>query len=170
MKRIIAGVVIFLFMTAGLVFAQETVKIGYVDMRKAMSESKAGKTALSKLEKTAKEKQTKIEKEKKKIVSLQEAFEKKAATMTDEEKQTKQKEFKEKVDAFEKMVNETQKEFTETQAEYSKKIHASMKEAVDDVAKAENFTMILDNKDSAVLYAKSGLDRTDAVIKKMNEQ
>jgi outer membrane protein len=169
MKKILVMAIVSLFLAAGLAMAQEAVKIGYVDMKKAMNDSKPGKTALNKLDKTAKEKQGKIDKEKKKLETMQADFEKKAKGMSDAEKQDKQKEFQDKVQAFQKLVGQTQQEFTETQADYTKTIFADMKKAIAKIAKAENFTLIIEKTDTSVLFSKDGLDLTDKVIDAMNE-
>lgn len=169
MKKILTMTIVSLFLAAGLAMAQEVAKIGYVDMKKAMNDSKPGKAALDKLDKTAKEKQGKIDKEKKKLETMQADFEKKAKSMTDAEKQGKQKAFQEKVQAFQKLVGQTQQEFTETQAEYTKSIFNDMKKAIAKIAKAEGFTLIIEKTDTSVLYSKDGLDLTDKVIDAMND-
>jgi outer membrane protein len=170
MKRILAVMVGIMFMAAGLAFAQESTKVGYVDMKKVMNDCKAGKAALVKLEKNAKDKQAAIDKEKKKLETLQADFEKKAAAMSDKDRQDKQKDFQEKVQAFQKMVGQSQQEFNEMQADYTKKVFADMKEAISEIAKTDSFTIILEKTDTSVLYAKDGLDLTNKVMKKMDAQ
>lgn len=169
MKKILAMTIVSLFLAAGVAIAQESAKVGYVDMKKAMNDSKAGKAALNKLDKTAKEKQGKIDKEKKKLETMQADFEKKGKGLSDKEKQNKQKEFQEKVQAFQKLVGQTQQEFTETQTEYTKNIFNDMKKAIAKIAKAEGYTLIIEKTDTSVLYSKDGLDLTEKVIDAMNE-
>ncbi len=170
MKKVLVSITVFIFMTAGLVFAQENVKIGYVDMKKVMNDCKAGKAALDKLEKNAKEKQTKIDKEKKKLETMQADFEKKAAGLTDKERQSKQKDFQDKVQAFQKMVSQSQQEFNEMQAEFTKKVFNDMKATIAGIAKADNYTIIIEKTDTSVLYAKDGIDLTEKVMEKMNAE
>jgi outer membrane protein len=170
MKKILATVIVSIFMATGFAFAQESIKIGYVDMKKVLNDSKAGKAALDKLDKSAKEKQTKIDKEKKKLEALQADFAKKAAGLSEKEREDKQKEFQEKISAFEKMVGQTRQEFGDMQAEYTKKVFNEMKDAIADIAKAGNYTIVIEKTDTSVLYAKDGLDLTEKVMDKMNAQ
>jgi outer membrane protein len=170
MKKLLVVMIGIVFMAAGLAFADEGIKIGYVDMKKVMNDCKAGKAALAKLDKEAKDKQATIDKEKKKLGTMQADFEKKAAGMTDKERQSKQKEFQDKVDAFQKMVGQSQQEFNEMQADYTKKVFNDMKKAIADIAKAGNYTVIIEKTDTSILYSKDGLDLTDKVMDKMDSQ
>ena len=169
MKRFLVLTMVSIFMAAGIAMADESVKIGYVDMRKALNECKAGKAAKGKLEKSVKEKQGKLDKEKKKLETMQADFEKKAVGMSDQDKQGLQKEFQEKIQAYQKMLQEAQKEVSEKEGDVTKRILADAKKAIADVAKAGNFTLIIEKTDTSILFSKDGLDLTEKVIDKMDE-
>jgi outer membrane protein len=168
MRKVLGVVAVLVLMVTGLAFSQENAKIGFVDMKRVMNDCKAGKAALAKLEKNAKEKQANIDKEKKKLESQQADFEKRAAGMSDKERQDKQKEFQEKIQAFQKMVGQNQQEFNELQAEYTKKVFNDMKKAIANIAKADNYTIIIEKTDTSILYSKDGLDLTEKVMEKMD--
>jgi outer membrane protein len=158
MKKVLVMTVVSLFMVVGFAFAQENGKVGYVEMKKALNASKAGKAALAQLDKTAAEKQGGIAKEKKKLEDLQADYEKKSASLTD----------KERIANFQKLVEKTQQEFGDTQAEFTKKVYKEMKKAIAEIAKAENFSLVIEKTDTSVLFSKDELDLTDRVIEKMN--
>ena len=170
MKRIIVLSLILLMATLGIASAEEGLKIGYVNMRKALNECKAGKAAKEKLEKSIKEKQVTLDDEKKKLESMQEDFEKKASLLSDKAKQEKQKEFQEKVQTYQKLLADAQKEINEKEADATKKIIEGLKDVISAIAKKESYTLVFEETEISVLYAKDGLDLTDKVIAQYNEK
>jgi outer membrane protein len=168
MKKILVTACVSLFLATGLAYAQEAVKIGYVDMRKAVSECKAGKAAKEELDKAIKEKQAKVIEEKTKLEALQAEYEKKAPKLSDKEKQEKQKEFQEKVQVYQKMVSDAQKEVNAKEAEYTNKIVGDINKIIADISKAGKYTLVLGKTEGTILYGKEGLDLTGKVIQKMD--
>jgi outer membrane protein len=168
MKKVIVLLCVSLFLASGFAYAQDQIKIGYVNMRKALNESKSGKAAKETLEKSIKEKQGTLDEEKKKLESLQEDFEKKTSLLSDKAKQDKQKEFQEKVQAYQKLVADAQKEINEKEAAVTKKIIDDIKKIIADMGKEENYTLIFEETEISVLYAQKGLDLTDKVLEKLN--
>jgi outer membrane protein len=167
-RKILIMIGISVFMATGFANAQESLKIGYVDMKKAMNDCKDGKAAMDKLEKNVKDKQAKLDKEKKKVLSMQAELEKKASVLSDQEKQDKQKEFGEEVQAYQKMVAEAQKEVNETQAKITNTIAEDIKKIIAAIAKTDNYTIIFEKTATSILYSKEGLDLTGKVIEKMD--
>ncbi|MGW8271842.1 MAG: OmpH family outer membrane protein [Thermodesulfovibrionales bacterium] len=170
MKKAFVVVVAFVLLTSAAAMAQEGLKIGYVNMRKALNECVAGKGAKDNLEKTIKDRQALLDEEKKKLEGLQEDFEKKAALLSDKAKQEKQKEFQEKVQAYQKMVADAQKELNEKEAAATKSIIEGLRSVIAEFAAKEGYTLVFEETEISVLYAKEGLDLTDRVIKLYDEK
>jgi outer membrane protein len=89
-----------------MVGAADKPAIGYVDMRTVLVESKAGKQHKLDMEKFVKSKQTELKKEEEKLKSLQQTLEKEMLTLTEAQKQDKQRGFQEKVQVFQKMAQD----------------------------------------------------------------
>lgn len=170
MKKIAVMLFGSALMVAGFAYSQDNIKIGYVEMRKAVNECKAGQAARDNIEKSARDMQAKIDKEKKKLDSIRADYEKKAPGMSDQERQDKQKEFQEKIQVFQQMIAENQKTLNEKEVDATKKIFNDIKKIVADLAKADGYTLIIEKTDTSVLYSKDGLDLTERVIEKMNAQ
>lgn len=164
MKKIVAGSVVALFIFSGVTFAAETVKIGYVDVKKALSESNAGKGAKEALEKLIAEKRAKVDTERKKVEPLQAEYEK----LSDKEKKEKQKEVQDKLQAYQKVVNEAQAEVNAKETELSKQILDDINKIVASLAKSGSYSVVFSRTDGQIMYAKEGLDLTSKVIEKMN--
>ncbi len=170
MKKILVIVFVSLFAAAGLASAQEAVKLGYVDIRKAINECKSGKSAMAELDKSIKEKQVKVDEEKKKLEVIQADYEKKASDLSEKEKTAKQKDFQEKVQVYQKILAEAQKEVKDKEAAYTKKILGDINKAIEALAKAGKYTMIFGKTEGAILYSKDGIDLTAKVIKKLDSE
>ena len=87
---------LLLFLLLGFswpVAAQEKVKIGYIDFRKAIQESQAGKKAKEKFQAEVKRVESEIAKERQQLEQMQADFEKKSRLLKEEELRNLQREF-----------------------------------------------------------------------------
>jgi len=160
-------------MAAGLLIgvsaqAADNVKIGYVDVRAVLLESKPGKQHKANMESLVKDKQTAIKKEEDKLKTLQQALEKEMLTLTEAQKQEKQRGFQEKVQAYQKMGQEAERDLRQKDAEYTNKSLDEIRKLIADVAKEEKIGLMLGKTE--VLYAEDGMDLTAKVIQKYDSR
>lgn len=144
------------------------VKIGYVDVRAVLTESKAGKQHRADLEKYIKDKQAVIKKEEEKLNSLKQAFEKDALTLSDAQKQQKQREFQEKVQAFQKMAQDADRELRQKDTEFTNQSIEAIRAIVAEVAREEKMNLVIGRGE--VLYADGGMDLTAKVTQKFDSR
>jgi outer membrane protein len=144
------------------------VKVGYVDVRAVLTESKAGKQHRADLEKYIKDKQAVIKKEEEKLNSLKQAFEKDALTLSDAQKQQKQREFQEKVQAFQKMAQDADRELRQKDTEFTNQSIESIRAIVAEVAREEKMNLVIGRGE--VLYADDGMDLTVKVTQKFDSR
>lgn len=164
MKKTVLIFVAVLLAWAGTVYAQDSMKIGYVNMRKALNECKAGKSAKETLEKSIKDKQEILDKQKKELEEMQDDFEKKSSLLSDKAKQEKQDEFQKKLQEYQKLLADSQKEINEKEGDVTKKIIDDIRGIAKDIGKKEGYTLIFEETEISVIYAMDGLDLTDKVI------
>lgn len=153
--------------TAG---AAEQPTIGYVDVRAVLVESKAGKQHKASLDVFIKDKQTAIKKEEDKLKALQQTLEKEMLTLTEAQKQDKQRGFQEKVQAFQKLAQDAERELRQKDSEYTSKALEEVRKVITDVAKEEKVGLVLGKTEMSVLYAEDGMDLTAKVIKKYDSR
>jgi outer membrane protein len=156
-------------MAAGLLIsapvqADDSVKIGYVDVRAVVLESKAGQQHKAEMEKFVKDKQAALKKEEEKLKALQQTLEKEMLTLTEAQKQDKQRGFQEKVQAFQKSAQDAEREVRQKDTEYTSKALEEVRKVISDVAKDEKVGLVLGKNE--VLFAEDGMDLTAKVIKK----
>jgi outer membrane protein len=162
-------------MAAGLligapVLAADSVKIGYVDVRTVVLESKSGKQHKVDMEKFVKDKQVALKKEEDKLKTLQQNLEKEMLTLTEAQKQEKQRDFQGKVQAFQKSAQEAEREVRQKDTEYTNKALEEVRKVITEVAKDEKVGLVLGKSEMSVLYAEDGMDLTAKVIKKYDSR
>ena len=162
-------------MAAGLligapVLAADSVKIGYVDVRTVVLESKSGKQHKVDMEKFVKDKQAVLKKEEDKLKTLQQTLEKEMLTLTDAQKQDKQRGFQEKVQVFQKSAQDAEREVRQKDTEYTNKALEEVRKVITEVAKDEKVGLVLGKTEMSVLYAEDGMDLTAKVIKKYDSR
>ena len=146
--------------------ARAEVKVGYVDVQRAVMSVEDGKSVKKKLESFAKKKKTELEKAQDDLKKLKEELEKQAALLKDDVKRKKAMEFQQKVAEFQESYLQSEKELQTKQAELSKPILEKLEKIIAGIAKEQNYDLIVEK--SAVLFAKSNFDLTDEVVGRYN--
>ena len=144
------------------------VKIGYVDVRAVLTESNTGKQHRATLDKYVKDKQASLKKEEEKLNSLKQSIEKEALTLSDTQKQQKQKDFQEKVQALQKMAQDAERELRQKDADYTSKSLETVRAIVSEVAKEEKVNLVIGRGE--VLFAEDGMDLTSKVTQKFDSR
>jgi len=164
MKTRIIGCLVVGLLVSTPVLAADSVKIGYVDMRVVVLESKAGQQHKKVMDKFVLDKQTALKKEEEKLKALQQTLEKEMLTLTGAQRQEKERGFQEKVQAFQKTVQEDERELRQKDAEYTNKAIEEIRKIIADVAKDEKVGLVLGKTE--VLFAEDGMNLTPKVIQK----
>lgn len=168
MKRATWAVVLAAWIL-GLGWAQaEEVRIGYVDLRKVMTESAAGKRAKAEIEKIVKQRQESLGRSEQQLKSLQEAYEKDKLLLSEAQRQAKQQEFDEKVRAFQQSRAQAQREVEQQEREFTRRMIPEIRNVIHEVAKERKLTLVFEKNEMPVLYAVDGPDLTDTVIKRLD--
>jgi outer membrane protein len=170
MKQQMIGCVVAGLLIGAPVLAADSVKIGYVDVRNVVLESKSGKQHKADMEKFVKDKQAALKKDEEKLKSLQQTLEKEMLTLTEAQKQDKQRGFQEKVQAFQKMAQDAERELRQKDTEYTNKSLEEVRKIITEVAKEEKIGLVLGKTDMSVLYAEDGMDLTPKVIQKYDSR
>ena len=168
MKRLITVAALAILAVSNMVSAADKPAIGYVDVRTVLLESKAGKQHKTEIEKIFKDKQAALKKEEEKLNALQQNLEKEMLTLSDAQKQEKQRGFQEKVQALQKNAQEAERDLRQKDSEYSTKAVEEMRKVVAEVAKEEKLSLVFGKSEMSVLYSDEGMDITSKVIQKLD--
>jgi len=173
MKRFLLVTILGLFMlSAGMVsatFAKETVKVGVVDLLRALNESESGKKARAELESLIKSKQEPIEEKGRRSEALRADLEKQAAVLSADARKARTEEIVRLERDFQRLIADSQAEVQRKQMELENKILKDLRNAINAIAQEGKYSLIIERADGLVLYVDKSIDITDAVIKKYNE-
>ncbi|MBH1988934.1 MAG: OmpH family outer membrane protein [Myxococcaceae bacterium] len=143
-------------------------KIGVVDLERAINEVEEGKEAKTKLQGEFKKKQDLLDKRQNKLKKLQDQIQTQAITLTEEARQQKAMEFQQEVAEAQQLYATMQQDMVKRQQEVMGTILKKMNPIVEDIAKKEGYTLILNKSEATVLYIQPGLDLTHTVTERYN--
>lgn len=152
----------------GLLFSTNLfaeVKVGYVDMQKAITETKAGKAAFKKLKSFQSTKQKELDKKKKQMEKEEVELQKKFAVYSDEKKMKARQDFQKKALEAEQYFRESQMELAKREKELLEPVIKGLRGAIESYAKKEGYMMIFEKNGSSLLFATKGADLTSRVVK-----
>jgi outer membrane protein len=152
--------------SAPLAEAQEKIKIGYIDIQKAISESNAGKKARERFQVQVKKAEADLLKEKNDVERLKSDFDKKAPLMKDEERKNMEKELQRRLLVYQRSMQDSQQDLRQKEGEMTAEILKDLEKVVTDYGKSEKFTLIVER--SQILYHDHAIDVTDRVIEIYN--
>jgi outer membrane protein len=151
--------------------AQQTMRIGYVDIARIGSESTLGKASAAKSREKQEKFQARILAKRKQLDKQKAAIEAKISTLTPQQRETKAREFQKKVEEFQKFGMNAEKELQALQEELSKAVFAAIEQAAAEYGKANGLGVVIIKRE--LLYLGSSVDSqdvTEGLIKLMNEK
>ncbi len=151
------------------VHAFADVKIGFVDVRKAVESTSTGKKIKKELESEFKKREKTLQKRADDIKKMTGDFEKKSAVLSEEARMKKQQEIQEEMLKYNQEVQKNTADIRKKEQELMEPVFKKMQKAIDDVAKREGYTMVLQSRDN-VLYATKEINLTDSVVKEFEKK
>jgi len=170
MKKWIAAVVVsFGLMSAGGHLAKaEEMKLGFVDMQKALQTVEAGKKAKAQLEKEFNAKKKDLQTEEGAIRKMGEEFKKQALVMNEEARAKKQGEIQERVMKLQELQARSQMELQQKEHDLTQPIIIKLRTIVSELAKQKNYNAILEKNENTVIFSQDKDDLTTEVVNRYN--
>ena len=166
MKYTLAVIWLMLFST--LAVAQDRVKIGFIDVQRAISESESGKRARGRFQAQVKKAETDLLKEKQELERLKSEFDKKSPLLRDDERRNLEVDLQKRAVNYQRAMGDLQQELRLKEGEMTGDILKDLEKIVTEVGKAEKFTLILER--SQILYSDQAIDITNKVIEVFNSR
>jgi outer membrane protein len=164
-RFIIVGLMLLLGSAPALA---EDVKIGYVDLQRALNETEDGRKAKAGLKKVFDQKQKELDEQQEALKKDIEDFKKKQTLLPAEKLREKEAEFQERMQKVQQTYMRHQQDLAGKEQEATAKIFERMSKIITKMATAENFTMVIDRSQAGVIYAKPHLDLTNELIRRYN--
>ncbi|MGO8990736.1 MAG: OmpH family outer membrane protein [bacterium] len=140
-------------------------KIGWLDMQKAVNECNAGKEAKKALIKEAERDQRAITEKQNELKEMKESLEKQVLLLTPEARMTREQEFRTKLRDFQRWGEDVQNELNQKRIEMERNIASNLIKVVQAIGTNEGYTVILQKNENVLLFSSNSTDLTDRVIK-----
>jgi outer membrane protein len=163
-RTFLVGICLLLY--TGVAWSQNTVKIGFIDIQRAISESQAGKRAKERFQAQVKKVEADLLKEKQELERLKSDFDKKGPLLKDEERRNLEADLQRRYVNYQRGMQDQQQELRQKEGEMTNDILRELEKIVNEVGKTEKFTLILER--SQILYSDQGIDITNRVIEAYN--
>lgn len=156
--------------TAAPASAQQTVKIAYVDLQRALNEVEEGKAAKGKLKKQFESKQKTLDDKQTELKKYKDSLEGqlKADVLSEDKKREMMMDYQKRFLELQNTYGQLQKELAESEGKETKKIFDKMAKILKDIGLKEGYTVILEKTESSILWAPQSLDLTDQLIQRYN--
>jgi outer membrane protein len=154
--------------TATAAFAD--LKLGYVDLQRALTEVGEGQQAKAKLKAEIDKKKAEFETEQKKLREDGMVLDRQASAMSEEVRVEKMKQLQGRLMQITERGQKLQVEFVEKERVELKKIFDRMDPIVADIARREGLAMVFEKTDSGLVYAPASMDVTNELVRTYNEK
>jgi outer membrane protein len=161
-------VVLALALSPTLVWGQEKVRIGFVDIQRVIGESQAGKRAKDRFQAQVKKAESDLQKERLDLERMRNDIDKKGPLLRDDERRNMEAEFQKRSINLQRTLGDYQQDLRQKESEMMSDILKDLEVIVNEVGKADKFTLILER--SQILYSDQGIDITNKVIETYNSR
>lgn len=150
-------------------FAADVAKIGIIDIQQILTTSDAGKIAQGKIAAKGKELEAELKSMGTAIEEDKARYEREAAVMSKEARSEKERELKIKILDFQDLETRYKANFSAYNQELVTKFKLDILSVVNQIGKKEGFLLILEKRESGVVYAPETIEITDKIIQQYNE-
>ncbi len=166
MKRVILAGVVAACIASTSVFAAD-LKLGYIDMQRALNGSEAGKEAKEQLAAKVKKYQDEINVKQEELKKLKEDLEKQSAVLSDSTRAAKEKDYQNKLKDFQRFTKDAQEELQGKDEELTRKILEVMEKVIQEYGRQKGYTFIF-VKNESMLFVNDSADLTEDILKLFN--
>ncbi len=144
------------------------VKIGLIDVQRAINESQAGKAAKDRLSAQVKKAEADMNRERQEIEKAKADFEKKGPLLKEDDRRRIEGDLQKRIVNYQRNARDLQDELEGKQREAQDGILKDLMGVVTEIGKNEKFTFILEK--GQLLYSDQAIDITDKVIQIYNSR
>jgi outer membrane protein len=148
--------------------AQDRVKIGFIDIQRAISDSNAGKRAKERFQAQVKKAEAELLKEKTELERLKADLDKKGPLMKEEERRNLEVDLQRRYVNYQRTMTDQQQELRQKEGALTGDILKELEKIVNEIGKSDKFTLILER--NQILYSDQGIDVTNKVIEVFNSR
>jgi outer membrane protein len=168
--RIVSFVLACILFAGSASTVDAQVKIGVVDLQRAINETEDGRQAKRRLKKLFDERQKALNEKQESLKTQKESLERQQDVLSEDA-------FKKKVEQYQNDLMELQNEYVTYQqelstkeAELTQKILEKMQEILRRIGQTDGYTLIVEANEGGIVWVPTNLDLTDVLIQRYNQQ
>jgi outer membrane protein len=166
MGTILLGVLILLAFAAAARAAE--IKIGFVDMQRALNECDEGKEAKGVMQGEYQKFQDEIAQRRKDLQALKETLQSQGVMLSEKGRKEKERKYQNKLKEFKRWGEDRQGELKRKEMEITNATLKGLAAVVKKLGEEEQFSLILERNEAIILYGSKAIDLTDRVIQIFN--
>ena len=167
MKKLHIGLIMAMIIMLPAIMQAAELKLGVVNLQKALNECQAGKEAVAELEDEVKKRQEQVDAKQEELKKLNEEAEKKKSVWSDEMKEQKQRELQARMQEFQRFYMQSNDDLKKREQEKKTVIIKDLLEVAKKLAKEKGYTFVFETQ-AGVIYSPQEADLTEEVIKLYN--
>jgi outer membrane protein len=164
---LIAIVLCFGFLAASS-YGADVAKIGVIDFQKILETSNSGKLARDKINEHGRKMEVDLKKKGEKIEESKKKLEREALVMSNEMRAEREREIRISINDFKSLQKKYMADFKEQEKELVTRIQKELLKIVAKMGKKEGFLLILEKRESGIIYSPDTIDISDRVIQEYN--
>lgn len=166
MRRFLLAGILTCCVAAAPAFAAD-LKLGYIDMQRALNASDAGKEAKEQLAARVKKYQEEINTKQEDIKKLKDELEKQGMLLSESTRAAKEKDYQQRLKEFQRFTKDAQDELQAKDEEFTRKILEGMERVIQEFGSKNGYTFIF-VRNEGMLFADEKADVTEEVLKLLN--
>ena len=167
--RKIGLLIVLIVFVAGNVQAED-LKIGVVDMQRALTSSKLGSEAQEKYQQEVKKAQAELDKKKEQFEQMKKSFTNQRDSLNEKARSQKEEEILSFKKEVERSLEDAEQGLRRKNAQLVSELVKKLRKIVQEIGKDEDYTIVLETQSPAVLYANKAIDITDKAVAAFNKQ
>ncbi len=165
MRRFMVGLALVL---AARATHAQGIKIGYVDVQRALQEVEEGRQARTRLKAELDQKRASLDQKRAALEKMKADYDKQAPVLSEAEKQKRQQDLQKAFIDAQNEAGQMQEELSGKEQEAMASISKRLVQVVTEIADRDSFTYVLDK--AALLYGPAASDVTNEVVRRYNER
>ncbi len=168
MKKVILFLTAIVFIFGGMASAE--MKIGVVNMQKALDKCDAGKASIEKIKKEYQAKQVEIDAKSKALQKMQDELNNQSSLLSEAAKKEKLSQYQKELKELKRFIQDSNEELKRKEAEAVNKIGKELSEVVRKLGKELKYTIILEEVGAGAIYFSDKIDVTNLVVERYNKE
>ena len=162
MRKILFLTAGFFMLSAVSAYAQQ--KVGYIDIKVVIRDSKAGKAANSSFQKEVETKRAVIEQKRKALEDMRQDFVKNRSVMSESKIKTMAESIERKQKDLERTTEDVRVELQRKDLELTQNVLKDIEAIVNEIGKKESFDLIVERSEAGILFGSDASDITQKVV------